>query len=523
MPRDVMPVFGRTPYKGPGKRGFTPPPPKTPSTTPFTRRKGGRPASRVTAPPPTTVPVIPTPRISQQGKGVISSVDKGNTKGDTSQETIQETIQNTISNNVDVDHDPDAGGINKAIAVDNPTKTTAPRTTPTDETSRSRQPRGDWWWRRHMQRHDPLIDPVSEQGLVNQWLQSQFSEGMAGMDPYWSRGRAQYASHDPSRYHQMLPSENLGDEAMENLLTSGLGAFHLPFNRGPLSEMNTTAEMASRGMQTPDGGIKAGHSYAMPGFTAGTSPWDVAWQDPVRHETVHDVNARTNALLDDVRKKVQSGEASAHARHPWGEVEKTILDLFPDELNQSMKDIDSDLYSRSIFGQKMDLEELITRVEDLKVGDPAMQKEAKETLDHQLRISQKDVKTHQSNVEALTKAVDDFYSGGPDRVRTLDPSTFGSVQIEGAEGKFISSNAIGPLEQALKSQQEMLASSESRLKGMDSLEDYWEAQNKALAAYHEAGGNLETRPSGYEKVRLPGTYDESWQHGLPYFTGRVGR
>ena len=108
-------------------------------------------------------------------------------------------------------------------------------------------------------------------------------------------------------------------------------------------------------------------------------------------------------------------------------------------------------------------------------------------------------------------------------MRTLDPSTFGSVQIEGAEGKFISSNAIGPLEQALKSQQEMLASSESRLKGMDSLEDYWEAQNKALAAYHKAGGNLETRPSGYEKVRLPGTYDESWQQGLPYFTGRVGR
>ena len=79
----------------------------------------------------------------------------------------------------------------------------------------------------------------------------------------------------------------------------------------------------------------------------------------------------------------------------------------------------------------------------------------------------------------------------------------------------LSTNVVDELEHALEYEKNKLTDLDARVKGFDHLGEYWKAGNEALKAYHEAGGNLEDRLSSYELVRLPGTYDESWQPGWP--------
>jgi hypothetical protein len=504
MPRDVMPVFGRTPYKGPGKRGFTPPS-TTPSTTPFTRRKGGRPTSRITAPPPTTVPVIPTPTISQQGKGIISSVDKGRTNRE-NRRRDRGTGTTKESTTVDVDLGGDEQG------------------TPSVTESRSNQPRGDWWWNRsknewdNRQVEETVRTMAPGEEAFNQWLNQEFSGVMSDMPNYWNRGQAQYGAHDPSRYHQLLP--RLGDTAtggesgdkLSDLMSEGVGAFYIPFGASPEHEDYSTAQTYSQGMHVPEGGMKAGHMYSMPAMAAGM--WGplsegVKAQDVMRHETVHDVHLRTDALLDDVRNKVQSGEASAHARHPWGEVEKTILEFFPEDLNNDIKGINANLGktgNRTEYGEKWDLEELLTRVEDSKSGNPEMKKEARKILDWQTGISESELSDSKDNIAILEKSISDFYSGSA-------PAVTNTIELKGYGN--ISTNMVGEMERVLEYFQEVQGSTEGRLNGIKRLEEYHTSQNKALEAYHKAGGDLEGLSSSAEKIRLPGNYDESWQPGWP--------
>lgn len=366
-----------------------------------------------------------------------------------------------------------------------------------------------------------LLSREEKSKLYNEYLQWQHAQTMEGMPDYWNRGQAQYASHDPSRYHGL--GVDVTGERLDELLSSGLGAFYLPFNSpfGPLAQGNIESE---HGVRFPEEGIQAGHSYAMPGLTSGTWPGlegGMQRQDPLRHETVHDVHSRTDSLLQDIKYKIMRGEDSSQAHHPWGEVEKTILDLFPDDLNESMRSIDAAMNVDSIIGApKYDMEELLTRVEDTKSGDKEMREWAQSTIDQQVQMAHFDVTLFKDNIETLEQAVDDFYNNRTKSGGLINTGQ-GAVNIVG--GDSINRNSIESLERALASEQEKLTLTEARVKGLGRIEEYHSAQNKALASYHKAGGNLESLSSSYEKVRFPGTYDESWQQGTPYLSGLSGR
>jgi len=490
MPRDVMPVFGRTPYTGPGKRGFTPPP-TTPSTTPFTRRKGGRPTSRITAPPPTTEPVVPTPTISQQGKGIISSVDKGRTnrenrRRDRGTGTTKKSTKGTTNK-----ADWGAGGeegYNKYVS----------------------ERQGDI-------EHE--IESASKSP------ERKHQEFMEVFKDYGIRGRSQYGNLDPSTYVLLQGRSDLTTEQKEELMNYGLGGFTQALGAVQgVTDLPFIANLEKMGVQLPEEGIIPGKKYGMPGIFNETGPWgDRAPQDVLRHETVHQVQGKTNALLKNIKRMVQGGE-QRNPQHPYGEVEQTLLDLFPDDLRRSVEsDIDWGLkYSTQQGRNDYDLEELMTLTEDGKSGDPAVRLWAKGEINFQRNQTVMDMEMAEYNVHKIERTIDNIYKG-----KVVPPATegeqrygAGAIRIMGNRGNQSGVSSIGvgsmdALQQQLEIEKDKVSRARGRVNGIDRLEEYSSAYDKALSAYHRAGGDLESRSTDYEKIRFPGVYDESWQPGWP--------
>tara|TARA_R110002020_G_scaffold103567_4_gene242446 strand:- start:6979 stop:8523 length:1545 start_codon:yes stop_codon:yes gene_type:complete len=511
MPRDVMPVWN-TPFtrrrggkpRNPPAR-YTPPAPKIDQFS-FEDKKSKAIAAPVAPKPPAAVT---TPKPELGGKGLISSVDNRSRNPHTDRTTVDsgEALKGVIPSAIpesDMDRD---------VAAEPPNY----KLTPSEAVSRPRQPRGDWFLNRWRQKGDDLYPEHRLPYKIKKQqedLRTKFDENFANMPKFFSKGRAQYGYHGKDRFHQMLPADWLDQAQLNEVYGSRLGAFHMPFNAGPFSA-DRVSDVIPGTVLDGGGGIQRGHSYASPAVTTGG--FDADWGSVIRHETVHGVNTKIDSVLADVREKVATGEASAHARHPWGEVEKTIVDLFPDDLMKEVEGLKP--YEGSNFsdryGHPMDLEELVTRYEDSMVGEESMKKIARKTLDNQLEMTKRDQQLVEDNIDTLEEEIKNFYN--PPKEGRGTPRTVDLAGWYDKDGKkiSISTNFIGQLEYALEYEKNRLTGLDARVKGFDHLGEYWKAGNEALKAYHEAGGNLEDRLSSYEQIRLPGTYDESWQPGWP--------